>query len=92
MPPIIIACGCAFQHGAGFWGAGHGLNPGWPVSHFAATAATQAPVVTPSQTTASSVAQGQTAAAVPAGGINFTVEASDTSHRSEANAEPGPSA
>jgi hypothetical protein len=86
MPPIIIACGCAFQHGGGAWGAGHGLNPGWPVSHFAAT-----PAAAASQTAASTVAQGQTAIGVPAGGISFAVETSATTGRSDANGEPGPS-
>jgi hypothetical protein len=89
MPPIIIACGCAFQHG-GAWGAGHGLNPGWPVSHFAAT---PGPMQGPpsAQTAAPPVAQGQTASAVPAGGISFAVETSATTGRSDANGEPGPS-
>jgi hypothetical protein len=89
MPPIIIACGCAFQHGSGFFGAGHGLNSGWPVSHFAATAANATPVATPAP--APPVAPEQTAMAVPAGGISFAVETSATTERSEDNPEPGPS-
>jgi hypothetical protein len=90
MPPIIIACGCAFQHGGGAWGGGQGLNPGWPVSHFAATPAPmQAPAAAASQTAAPPVVQGQTASAVPAGGISFAVETSAATERSDANGEPG---
>jgi hypothetical protein len=90
MPPIIIACGCAFQHGAGFWGAGHGVNPGWPVSHFAATAATQPSAAAAPGTAAPPAAEGQAAIAVPAGGISFATDASAFTERSEANAEDGP--
>ena len=82
MPPIIIACGCACQHGAGFAGPGHGPTAGWPAQYFAAAGASPTP--------ASTVAPAPTPAAVPAGGISFSVQAPAAGERLDPDGEPGP--
>jgi hypothetical protein len=105
MPPIIIACACRDGAGHFFAGPGYGLSAQWPVPAFGvANAAPPPPAAMQASAAQGGAAQSATstfvssappfqwtsATAVPAGGLNFAVQASAASRRPDPDGEPGP--